>query len=82
MDGEEQAEVGSEALLKEETEDADDLFSVFLILVSANDVCSWMSWGMVFDVEKPPFVVITFGGANRVQSLLQKNFFQSGSMTH
>jgi hypothetical protein len=69
-------------LLKEETEDADECFSTFLILVRAIDLCSWMSWGIVFDVENPPFVEITFWGARREQSSLQKMFLQSDLMTH
>lgn len=76
------AEVDAETLLKEETEDADERFSTFLILVRAIDLCSWMSWGIVFDVENPPFVEITFWGARREQSSLQKMFLQSDLMTH
>jgi hypothetical protein len=41
-----------------------------------------MSWGIVFDVENPPFVEITFWGARRELYSLQKMFLQSDLMTH
>jgi hypothetical protein len=76
------AELGVDVLLKEDMEDEEDRLSTFFILPKAADVCSWISWGMVLEVVKPPLVVITFWGINREKSAVLKTFFQSDSITH
>jgi hypothetical protein len=75
-------EVDVETLPKEDTEDTDVRFSTFIIFVIANEVCSWITRGIVFKVENLPLGEIIFWGARREKSSLQKIFAQSDSLTH